>query len=72
MRKFIQWGILSVLMTVGFLAFLVLAGEDNPYGPMPFFKFFILKLSALAVLGGCVWTGKVCDSKGLLPDIKEE
>lgn len=72
MRKFIQWGILSVLMTVVFMAFVVLAGDDNPHDPMPLFKFLILKLSALAVLGGCVWVGKVCDSKGLLPDIKEE
>lgn len=72
MRKFIQWGILSVLMTVVFMAFVVLAGDDNPYDPMPLFKFLILKLLALAVLGGCVWVGKVCDSKGLLPDIKEE
>lgn len=72
MRKFIQWGILSVLTAVGFLAFLVLAGEDNPHAPMPLFKLFILKVSALAVLGGCVWIGKICDSKGLLPDIKED
>ena len=72
MRKFIQWGILYALMIIGFMAFLVLAGEDNPYDPMPLFKFFILKVSALAVLGCCVWIGKVCNSKGLLPDIKEE
>ena len=72
MRKFIQWGILYALMIIGFMAFLVLAGEDNPYDPMPLFKFFILKVSALAVLGCCVLIGKVCDSKGLLPDIKEE
>ena len=31
MRKFIQWGILYALMIIGFMAFLVLAGEDNPY-----------------------------------------
>lgn len=72
MRTFIQWGIFYALTIIGFMAFLVLGGEDNPYDPMPLFKFFILKVSALAVLGGCVWTGKVCDSKGLLPDIKEE
>lgn len=72
MRKFIQWGILYALMIIGFMAFLVLAGEDNPYDPMPLFKFFFLKVSALAVLGCCVWIGKFCDSKGLLPDIKED
>lgn len=51
MRKFIQWGILSVLMTVGFLAFLVLAGEDNPYDPMPFFQVFHSETISVSRLG---------------------
>ena len=72
MRTFIQWGILSALMIIGFMAFLVLTGEDYLYDFMLLFKYFILKVTTLAVLGCCVWIGKVCDSKGLLPDIKEE
>lgn len=72
MRTLIQWGILSALFIIGFMAFFVLAGDDNPYDPMPLFKFFILKVSALAVLGCCVWIGKKCDKKGLLPNFKDD
>ena len=70
--KAIQWGILTLLMLVGFAAFLVMAGEDAPNDPpTPLGEFLLVKGIALAVFGLCVLAGKYLNRKGLLPDVKE-
>lgn len=70
--KAIQWTVFSVLFTVGFLAFMVLAGEDDPSNPLPIGEWFLIKLSAMAVIGLCVLVGKWLNAKGLIPEISEE
>lgn len=68
----IQWAILSALVLVGFMAFLVMCGDDDPFNPMPLGQFLFIKAVALAVFGCCVWIGKICNKKGLLPEMEEE
>lgn len=66
-----QWAILTALATIGFFAFLLLAGEDTPDNPMSLSQFFTIKLMGMAILAGCLAAGKWCGSKGLLPQINE-
>lgn len=67
-----QWAITTALMTVGFIAFLILCGEETPGNPMPPGQFLAAKLAALAVLGGCIKAGKYLHGKGLIVDMDEE
>lgn len=71
MKRIAQWSILTGLMAVGFIAFLVLCGEDTPGQPMSDKVFFGSKLAAIAVLFLCVWAGKYLNRKGMLPEMKE-
>ncbi len=67
-----QWAITTALMTVGFIAFLILCGEETPDNPMPLGQFFAAKIAALTVLGGCIKAGKYLHGKGLIVDMNEE
>lgn len=70
-KKVIQWSILSTLFSVGFLAFLVLAGEDDPQNPLPLGRWLTVKGCAAAVVYFCIKLGKYLDRKGLIPEIDE-
>lgn len=72
MKKIIQWGIYITLSVIGILAFFVLAGDEDPINPIPIGQFIAVKAGAISVIGGCIWLGKKCDKKGLLPDIKDD
>lgn len=67
-----QWAILGAVMVVAALAFMVLAGDEDPYNPMTLGTFLLVKGAALLVLIICwrvlVWLHR----KGLIPDPKEE
>lgn len=65
--KFIQWAIVSVLFGVGFLALLVVGGDDDPANPLPLGKWFLVKGIAAAVCYGCYRVGKYLYNLGLLP-----
>ncbi len=66
-----QWSLLTVLTLWGMLAFLVLAGEDNPEAPISLTEFFLWKLAALINFGAAVLVGKWCDKHGWLPDLEK-
>lgn len=70
-KSVIQYAILSVLFGIGFLAFMVLAGDDDPSNPLPFGQWLGIKLAAAAVIYLCVKVGKFLDSKGLIPDMDD-
>lgn len=63
-----QWAIFSTLLLVGFIAFMVVAGEEDPANPMSFGRFVLLKGAALAVLALCVWGGKWLHRHGCFPE----
>lgn len=75
-HKYIQWAILSVLFGIGFLAILIIAGDENPEQPMSNADWFAIKIAAGAALYACVIVGKCLYRLGVLPvmddDIKEE
>ena len=68
-RTIAQWSIFSTLFLAGFMAFLILCGEDNPEQPMSDTVFFGLKLAAGVVLYFCIIAGKYFNHRGLLPEI---
>lgn len=70
-KKVIQWTIFSTLFSVGYLALLVLAGDDDPYNPLPLGEWFLIKFCAMVVIGLCVLVGKYLNGKGLIPEIDE-
>lgn len=67
-RKFLQWAVLSALCFVGIVAFMVVAGDDDPNNPLPIGTWLLVKGVAMAVIALCVLTGKVLHRHGLLPD----
>lgn len=67
----IQHAILYALFSVGFFAFIFLAGDDDPMNPLPLSEWFAIKLCAAAVIGLCVLLGKYLSRKGLLPEIDD-
>lgn len=71
MKRIAQWSIFSTLFLVGFVAFLILCGEDTPGQPMSDTVFFGSKLAAGAVLYLCVLVGKYFDRRGLLPEMED-
>ena len=67
-NKAVQWTAMWFLALWGFMSFLVLAGEDDPYDPMPFRRFCLLKGVAMASLLLCMYVGKKLHKAGYLPD----
>lgn len=67
-----KWILFYTICTIGFLAFMVLAGEEDPYNPMPLGTFFLYKIGALAVLALCVFAGKKLHAAGMLPKKLDE
>jgi hypothetical protein len=59
-----KWAVFYMLFGTGFLAFLVLAGENDE---MPIGTFCLYKLGAIVVILLCVWAGKKLEKAGLLP-----
>lgn len=62
--EFGKWVLFYALCIVGFLAFMVLAGENDE---MPLGKFVLYKMAAMAVLALCFYIGKRLRRAGLLP-----
>ncbi|MCF0187914.1 MAG: hypothetical protein HUK04_00245 [Bacteroidaceae bacterium] len=67
-----QWATMTALVSVGFLAFMVVAGDENPENPMNIGAFCLIKGAAMAVIYGCYRVGKILDRKGLLPEVSED
>lgn len=71
-HKYIQWAILTVLFGIGFFAFLILAGNENPEHPMSIADWFAIKIAAGAALYACVLLGKYLYRLGILPVLDED
>lgn len=66
--NFFKWALLSALCAVGFFGFLLLAGDDDPYNPMPLGKWFLLKLFGAALIAASIYVGRILNRHNLMPD----
>ena len=71
-HKLVQRGIITVLFGIGFFAFLLLAGDENPDSPMPMADWFAIKIAAGAALYACVLVGKHLYRLGILPIMDDD
>lgn len=72
-----KWVLFFALCSIGTISFMILAGEEDPYDPMPLGTFFLYKFGALGVIGLCIYIGKKLYAAGMLPkriikEIEEE
>lgn len=67
-----KWVLFYTICTIGFIAFMVLAGEEDPCNPMPLGTFFLYKIGALAVLAMCFFAGKKLHTAGMFPKKLDE
>lgn len=63
-----KWAILSALLMIGTIAFMVLAGEDDPMKPLPLSRWLLMKAVAGLVLYACYIFGRILYRLGLLPE----
>lgn len=75
--EFFKHVLLATTCLVGFCAFLIMAGEEDPCEPMTTERFFLIKLAALLVFSLCFLFGKFCVRNNLFPksfieDMKED
>lgn len=68
-KKVRQYSLLYFLFGIGFFAFMLVAGEDDPSRPLPFGRWLAIKSVAMAVLVACVFTGKYLNKIGLFSEI---
>ena len=71
-HKYVQWAIVLALFGVGFLAFMIIAGDDDPANPLPLGKWFLIKAVAAALIYTCYRVGRFLYSLGLLASIDNE
>lgn len=64
-----QWLLATIVFFIGFIGFLLMAGENDE---MPFLLWMAIKVLGLALFLGSLKVGAILDKKGLLPAIKEE
>ena len=64
-----QWLLATIIFLIGFLGFLLMAGENDE---MPILQWMAIKALGLALFIGSIKVGAILDKKGLLPEIKEE
>lgn len=67
-KKCGQWAILSALCFIGSIAFMVLAGDDDPANPLPFSRWLTIKAVAGVVLYACYLCGRTLHRFGFLPE----
>ena len=67
--KLAKYVLLTILVAIGFIAFMVLAGESET---MPLGRFVAYKAASATVLTLCVIVGKKLYKSDLLPEWKEE
>lgn len=68
-KKVGQYILFCVLFGIGFFAFMIVAGDDDPSNPLPFGRWLAIKSVAMGVLVACVFTGKYLNKLGLFSEI---
>lgn len=67
-RTIIQTAAVIFLAVLCGLAFVLVAGDDDPRHPMSFFEFISLKLIGIAAIYGCYRFGIVLKEHDLIPE----
>lgn len=68
-KKVGQYSLFFILFGIGFFAFMILAGDDDPSNPLPFGRWLAIKTGAMAVIAVCVFIGKFMNKIGLFSEI---
>lgn len=68
LREAARWAVFSALCLLGFFAFMMLAGDDDPENPLPAGQWLLIKGAAFLTLLLCVWAGKALHRNGCLPE----
>ena len=63
----VQWAAFIALSLVGCVAFMVLAGDEDPANPIPFSRWLLLKAGAGVVLYLCYRVARRLHRLGFLP-----
>lgn len=71
-KKVLSWILVSAIGIIGMIAFMVLAGDDDPINQLPLSKWFLIKGLAAASITALYFIARYCDRKGWLPEISEE
>ena len=66
-----KWCIATAIFAVGFFGLLILAGDDDPYNPMPLGRWFMLKAMGAALMYVAYRIGRLLDRYNLLPEFKD-
>lgn len=66
-----QWIILTIIFCIGFIAVLIIFGEETPGKTMSLMMFCGSKFAAGEVLYLCVLAWKYFNRRGLLPEFKD-
>lgn len=67
-KKCLQWTYLSAICLIALGAFVMLAGEENPYEPIPLGEWLLIKATAMAVFVMVSLIGRWLYRLGLLPE----
>lgn len=71
-KKVLSWMLLSAIGGIGMIAFMVLAGDEDPMNPLQLSELFFIKGLAAASIAALYFIARYCDRKGWLPEISEE
>ena len=66
-KKCAKWVALLTICMIGLIAFMMLAGDENPRCPISLREWVAIKLAALVVIALCVYIGKLLYWLGCLP-----
>lgn len=64
--------LLSAIGGIGMIAFMVLAGDEDPMNPLQLSELVLIKGLAAASIAALYFIARYCDRKGWLPEISEE
>lgn len=67
-----QYAWFALVFIIGFVGFLLMAGEDDVNNPMPLLKWAIIKLIGVLMMSGAIALGAYLEKKRLFPDCKED
>lgn len=72
MKYLFKWVILTILFVCGIFCLILVLGEENPYDPIPFWKYVLLKAAGFVGCAICIVAGLYLHESGFLPNIPEE
>ena len=71
-KKVLRWLLFTAICGIGMIAFMVLAGDEDPMNPLQLSEWFLIKGLAAASIAALYFIARYCDRKGWLPEISEE